>query len=107
MGQRAFEQRAIGEAITDAIFERGGAAFATTRLFRSGRTHRISGGEFSGRRFFARDYRFCFLAATHLTSVNSRSHRTAQGQRQTSQAWASSRMEKKISCALPIRFSTG
>ena len=60
VGQRAVEQRAVGETITDAVFKGGGAALAAARLFgrwrallRGGRAVSLRGRRFW--RLFARD----------------------------------------------------
>ena len=108
MGQRAFEHCGIGEPIADAIFESGRGALAAPRLFGElGRGGSAAAGACRAAGGFANFGGLGFLAATHRTSVNRRFQRTAQGQRHTSQAWASSRIEKKMICARPIRFSNG
>ena len=110
MRQRAIEHRGIGEPIADALFENGGARWRRRgSLLRCRREQSGSGELVAGGRLVAQ---LCcggigFAAAAHRTSVNSRSQRTVHGQRQISQAWVSSLIEKKMICALPIRFSNG
>src|SRR5262249_28490605 len=100
--ERLFEQRGILESVADALFEAGGmAAAALCRLWNligSGRTGRIAIGEWDGG---LDGSRFASSPAAHLTIVNSRFQRTAQGQRHTIQACSPSRMEKKIIWARP------
>src|SRR5579859_3745466 len=100
--------------IADTLFENGGGAFAAAGSFAAiGPSGRRGGRNGNGGRSgivgcrFANCNGFRFSATAHLTSVNSRSQRTDHGQRHTSQGWMSSRIEKKMICALPMMFSAG
>src|SRR5580700_5198823 len=118
VGERAIEQRAVLEAVADALLEHGAAA-AAARFFLAiaGRgLGSFGGGGLSGGRFSAAPTLRSpargggrsggtFAAAAHLTSVNIRLQRTSQGQRQTSHTCVSPLIEKKMICALPMMFS--
>jgi hypothetical protein len=109
MGERAGEQNVIAEAIADAIFQDGSAAPASPRFFSAVtvRLRRLRGVGRARLLLLRRSRGFCFAAAAHRTSVNIRLQRTAHGQFQISQACAPPPIEKKMICALPIRFSNG
>src|SRR5262249_10883968 len=113
MRQRLFEQRRVLEAIFDALLELGGIAAAALRILAVASIL----GRFGFFYFLNRTrLRLCcrrrrrlgirgvsrfrelgapgFWASAHLRSVKRRPHRIAVGQRQTSQACASSPIEK-------------
>src|SRR5262249_40234798 len=108
MREGAVEQSRILEAIADALLKRAVAPAAATAggflSLRNPRTRCRPGG-LGGRRLLRRNDRFRFSATCHRTRWKRRFQRTVQGQRHASQAWAPSRIEKKMTCALPMMFS--
>src|SRR6266540_591509 len=108
--ERLLEQRGILEAVADAFFERRQIAAPALLcaglriLIGSGETGRLAVGSWIG--CFDRSRLACSPAA-HLTIVNSRFQRTAQGQRHTIHACSPSRIEKKMIWARPMMFSNG
>src|SRR5579863_8512718 len=110
MRERGVAQRQILETITDALFERVAAAPAPWRLAVGGFCGWRwwwSGDRLFGCRFPALRGRRDFGPPAHLTKVNNRSQRTSHGQRQISQAWVPSLIEKKMICARPMMLSYG
>ena len=109
----AIEQRGVVEFVADPLLERtvAAAAAAAGSFLPVGRLRprpapaRRSASAVAAAPALADG--FGFALAAHRTRVNSRFQRTVHGQRQTSQACAPSRIEKKMICALPMMFSYG
>src|SRR5580698_4702679 len=108
MRQRGVAQHHILKAIADALFKPIAAAPAQRLFFFGGGLYGLrwwSCGGLFGCRFPALCGRRAFGPWTHLTNVNNRFQRTSHGQRQISQAWVPSLIEKKMICARPMIFS--
>src|SRR5215210_8536614 len=106
--QRMVEQRRVREAVANLLLQRAGITAAALGAAAPRFGRRSFGGSFGRLAGIGRGFPPLHLTA-HLyrTIVPKRFQRTVHGQRQNSSARSPSASEKKMICALPMKFSNG